>query len=507
MTSVNHLILLIIDDVAATQFFQYYKAGKLPNLQKLGEQGIKCELCCTAYPAVTLPTHPGMLTGAYSGNYAIEGHGIPHYHWVGRDTHPITLRNYSSLNLYYENEDLGTGARTIFEQFGEGNSLSVFQFPNRGAHCVRPKTKRGAYALGFYYMLLRGGMWKMHRSIVSTILDAFEHPKHFFETNEVPVVSVGWMPGTDAIMHVKGYDSDLYAQELLKCDVYIGELIQGLKNLGYYESTAIAVTSDHGNYKAERAGQLDPWLDAYKLRPYDPKTQQGDHDIAFGGLGFFNFPGHSWHEHPTNDQLEHYGSQKINLYEAVFKIKDVELLYYPLDSSSPDRGQIRVIRKNCEVFCHGLIEWQGHGKSQQVKYTFENEDPLEYNKDLVAQRLLDNKYHNIEEWLAHTHHLPWGAMLVDQLPRYFKNRRAGDFIVSTLGKACYNYEHGRTVNDHVYSHDVGSQRDMMVPLVLGGSPSIPQCDVPFCKTTDIVPTLLQLIGRTPDKTVVGKSLF
>ncbi len=507
MTSVNQVILLIIDDVAAEQFFQYYNAGKLPNLQKLGDEGIKCESCCTAYPAVTLPTQPAIITGAYSGNYNIEGHGIPYYHWVGRDTTPITLRKYSVLDLYYENGDLGNGARTIFEQAGDGNSISVFQFPYRGARSVQPKNKGRAYAWGFVYYLLLRGLWKMHPRITRTILDAFTQPRKFFETNEAPLVSVGWLCGTDQIMHDKGYDSDLYVQELLNCDKYIGELVQGLKDLGFYDSTAIAIVADHGNHKSEKASNLEPWLDACQLRPYDPKTQQGDHDIAFGSVGFFNFAGTTWHEHPTNDQIEHYGPLKINLYEAAFKIPDVEMLYYPLDTSSPDRGQVRVVRKVGADFYKGLIEWQGHGKAQVAKYTFGKDDPLGYNKDQVAQKLLDKNFHSIDEWLAHTYHLRWGPMLVDQLPRYFKNPRAGDFIVSTRGKASYNYEHGRTMNDHLYSHDLGARRDMMVPLVIGGGPSIPQRAVEFCKTTDIVPTLLTLLGKTPDKTVVGKSLI
>ncbi len=218
MTSINHIILLIIDDVAAEQFFQYYNAGKLPNLQKLGDEGIKSDSCCTAYPAVTLPTQPAIITGAYSGNYNIEGHGIPHYHWVGRDTNPITLRKYSVLDLYYENGDLGNGARTIFEQASEGNSISVFQFPYRGAHSVQPKNKGRAYAWGFVYYLLLRGLWKMHGRITRTILDSFTRPRKFFDTNEAPLVSVGWLCGTDQIMHDHGYDSELYVQELLKCD-------------------------------------------------------------------------------------------------------------------------------------------------------------------------------------------------------------------------------------------------------------------------------------------------
>jgi arylsulfatase A-like enzyme len=76
-----------------------------------------------------------------------------------------------------------------------------------------------------------------------------------------------------------------------------------------------------------------------------------------------------------------------------------------------------------------------------------------------------------------------------------------------MGNISFNYEHGETKNEHVYSHDIALKPSMNVPLIIGGSDAIPQKEIEYCKTTDIVPTLLQLLGVRPDSSVVGRSLF
>jgi len=98
-------------------------------------------------------------------------------------------------------------------------------------------------------------------------------------------------------------------------------------------------------------------------------------------------------------------------------------------------------------------------------------------------------------------------MIIDQIPRYFKNPRSCDIIVSTLGDYGFNYEHGKTANDFIYTHDIALKKSMVVPLIIGGSPEIPCNEIKYCKTTDIVPTLLDLLGIKPHWTVVGRSLL
>ena len=59
----------------------------------------------------------------------------------------------------------------------------------------------------------------------------------------------------------------------------------------------------------------------------------------------------------------------------------------------------------------------------------------------------------------------------------------------------------------MYLHDIGLKKSVVVPLVIGGSEEIPEKEVSHCKITDIVPTLLKMLGKKPHPSVVGESLI
>ncbi|MFX0010973.1 MAG: alkaline phosphatase family protein, partial [Candidatus Hermodarchaeota archaeon] len=54
---VNQVILIIFDDIRASQLFELMNKGKLPNINELADNGIKCSNCITAYPSITFPCY------------------------------------------------------------------------------------------------------------------------------------------------------------------------------------------------------------------------------------------------------------------------------------------------------------------------------------------------------------------------------------------------------------------------------------------------------------------
>ncbi len=498
---VNQVILILIDDVRASHFFEFLNQGKLPNIGQLSENGISCGNCITSFPSITFPCYSNIITGSYSGYYTKEGSGIPTYHWVNRTDPPSEskrmpfIRNSGAgSHVGKLNKDLGLNVQTIFEQAGEGNFLSAMNIINRGSLFQPPKEFKSVMVL-------------------KVIEEAFRNPKKYFPTSEVPRVSVGYLSKTDDLMHHKGFNHPDYISEVLRSDEYIGSLIKTLKDTGYYDSTAIAIISDHGNYKAQSMGDLEPFFEEKGLIPYIPKRVVGDFDATFGCVGFFNFRGDTWHHHPTIEQLQNFkpsgvGHKKLNLFEALWEIPGLKLMYYRDDENTPDRGVIHLERRytNLKKILKGQIEYEGHGKKQRTKYTFDNEDLFGYDKNEEAQKVLDGKLHDIDEWLAATNQIDFPC-IIDQIPRYFKNPRACDIIVSTSGEYGFGYEHGQTMATYPYSHDIALKKSMTVPLIIGGSPEVPNFQIPYCKTTDMVPTLLDLLGFKPHWSVVGKSLL
>ncbi len=500
-SKVNQIILIIMDDVRSSHAYEMIDKGTLPNMKYLVSEGMHSKNCIASFPAVTFPCYPNIITGAYSGYYPIEGSGIPAYHWVNRIDSPQKGKKFPFIRNYNERkgiwsigDDLGQNVQTIFEQAGDGNHLSAINIIHRGSSFAVPPQYNTE---GVFY----------------TIREAYKDPKKFFESNEVPRVTVGYIPATDSLMHEKGFDHPDYINEIKLIDKSLGTLIQSLKELGYYDSTAICITSDHGNYKAESMYDLEPYFNEVGLQQYNPKNGTGDFDAAIGSVGTFNFRGDTWHEHPTYDQLKKFhlsnsSKKEIDLFETLWNIPGVKYMYYRDDNNTPDKGIIHIHHKggNSKHIFHGKIEYEGHGKNQVTKYSYEGEELYGYANNEDASQPLDNKFHDIEEWLSATNQIDF-PMVIDQLPRTFKNPRSSDIMISTCGEYGFSYEHGKSVEPHAYSHDIALKISMTVPLIIGGSPNIPALTIPYCKSTDIVPTLLSLLGVKSHKSVVGTSLL
>ena len=499
---VNQVILILIDDLRAAHLFDLINKGKVPNIAQLAKNGISSQNCITSYPSITFPCYSNIVIGSYSGYFPKEGSGIPMYHWIGRSyplieekKFPIIRHCGKGSHLLKLNKDLGPNCQTIFEQAGEGNFLSSLNLINRGSVLIPPVEYTSS-------------------SILKGVENVFKNPQSLFPDKDVPKVTVAYIPKTDDLMHNKGFDHPEYIKEVTDCDRYIGSLIKTLKNTGYYDSTAIAIISDHGNYKAKKTYDIASFFKDRGFIQYLPKKGTGDFDCAMGGLGFFNFPGDNWYHHPTIEQLKKFvpngvGSKELNVFDTLWNIPGVKAMYYRDNDNTPDKGIIYLEHKEAETGKKftDIIEYEGHGKNQKTKYTPGDKDFYKYSKNEVSARLIDGKSHSIDEWLKVTNQIDF-PILVDQLPRYFKNPRSCDILTSNLGEYAFGYEHGKTAASvHQYSHDIGIKKSMTVPFIIGGSPNIPSLELPYCKTTDMVPTLLYLLGEKPHFSVVGKSVI
>ncbi len=524
MNKVNRVILCVIDDVRAEHFFSFIRKGFLPNMKKLMENGIYSENCITDFPPITYPSQVSLLTGTYTGNYKKElCHGIPLINWMGRDYSPPILRSYAArdMQIYKLNKEIGNNCKTILEMINDGNTASITQFISRGSNYFFPERKT---KLAMYYLILKyfpnvkRRLIRANSGIVQKLIEVFNTPKRFFDSSEPPICSLLWFISSDLLMHAYGFDSFIYKLNLLHIDKVIGILLDNLKKIGYLEDTAIAITSDHGNYKANKVGNLSDFFKQNELTHYHPrKNLKGNMNISeYAGVGFFNFKGltdpeykYKW-TRPTLKELKNYGPRRINLVEQLFRIEGSHMMYYRDDENTHNKGVIHLKRKinDNDKILSGVIEYQGGGKEYKTRYISDDidNDIFGYLNDDIASRLMDNKYHSINEWLEATHHLDF-PIFPDLIPRHFKNPRSSDLILSNDGTVVFNIHHGKQKNKNIYDHDLGLTKCMVVPLIIGGSLEIPYKHIPFCKTTDIVPTLLKLIGKTPHKSVIGVSLI
>ena len=499
MYPINHVILLVIDDLRADQFNALLKKGELPYIKKYLSEGISSD-CTGGFPAITFPAQSSMLTGVYPDAYRIPGG-----HWVIREKQII--RNYNTLNqLSLINEELGSEVRTIFELV-KGNTAGIALALRRGASQFFPIKRQIIQIYLWHVVLRRRKLLYFNELTRNKVLDYFNKPQKFFKNGEPPRLTVVWFITSDSILHEYGSDSEYYLICLKDIDAKIGELIEGkgkrkgLKELGYFKDTALILTSDHGNYKAKKWIDISPYFQQVGLLPLIPKKQDGNFDATFGSVGFFNFRGDSWLQRPTNAQLQCYGPQQIDLIKVILNIPGVKYLFYREDGNRFEKGKIRILNQENGQLYSAAIEYQ----NDKTRYSFDGRDIFGYSNDDLASKILDNKFHSVDEWLQHTHHLDF-PMLVDQIPRLFRNPNFCDLMVSTCGETVFNYEHGMTKNSHIYGHDIALHSAITVPLLISGL-SIPQERLPYSKSTDIVPTILKLLGEPLDPKIVGVSLL
>lgn len=524
MNKVNRVILIIIDDVRSDQFYKMIELGQLPTFKKLMENGIYSKSCVTDFPSITYPTQASIVTGTYTGDYNHElCHGIPNFNWMGRDYSPPILRNYASNNLqiYKLNQDLGNNCQTIFEMIKEGNKCSITQFINKGVDYFFPEYRA---KLIFYYLIINywGDVKKLiqytNSIVIHKLIDTIKNPNKYFELKESPICSLLWFVSSDILMHQYGSASKIYKLNLMHIDKLIGILIKELDNLGILEDTAIAITSDHGNYTAKKFGNLNRFFTDMGLKHYNPNSKKGGNvNLAeFGSVGFFNFNGklkcegkNQW-GYPTINELRRFGPKQINLVKKLFEIEGIKLMYYRDNDNNFQNGRIFLKKKlsNNKGYLKGSLEYRGSGKEMETRYISENGDldVFGYVDDKRASNLIDGNYHKIDEWLKYTFHLDY-PLYPDLLVRHFKNPRSADLILSTKGEIVYNIVHGKKKKKTLYKHDIGTRESSVVPLIISGSNSIPKKEIKFCKVTDIVPTLIKLLGKKIPESVIGNSLL
>jgi predicted AlkP superfamily pyrophosphatase or phosphodiesterase len=524
MNKINRIIYIIIDSVSSECFFALINKGLLPNIKKIMDNGVFSKNCITDFPSITYPTQVSMITGTYTGDFRKElCHGVPLSHWMDRSYSPPILRSYDAndLQIYKINDDLGLNCKTLFEMVGDGNKTSIIQFINRGVDYFYPENK---LKLIYYYLILKNRrnleikIAKINTVSIYKLFDNFKNSKKYFNEKEPPILSLLYLFTPDLLMHHFGFDSSIYKSNLLHIDKVLGLLFEKIHKMGYMEETAIAITSDHGNYKAKKVGNLNSFLYRNNLSNYNfRKNQKGNIYIAdFGGVGFLYFKGsknyrnnYAWN-FPIVKDFESYGSKQINLLKNLFNIEGTHLMYYKSEVNRVNKGVVYLKRKdrNTKKIYSGMIEYEGTGIDFKTKYIPENfdYDIFGFNKNERSLKLIDNKFHSIQEWLEGTFHLDY-ALYPDLISRHFKNPRSADIILSTGGEVVYNYNRGKQRSKKLYAHDIGLRNSIVVPLIIGGSYEIPQIEIPYCKTTDIVPTLLKIIGKTPHKSVIGKNLI
>jgi len=499
MTKAETVIQIILDNVKADQFFNLIEKNKLPYIKKYFYDGIKGYMT-GIYPAITVPARLTILTGSYHDFYK-----IPAMHCYERKRNKI--HNFASLHQWDIPFMLGNSVKTIYEQV-DGNTVDLFSLLFRGAKYYFPSKWQVIKIYLWHFYIKKTDIKLANLFSIRKILDIFQKPRRYFGNSDPPKFISVWFFSPDSKFHQYGADSYEYLDNLIDIDNNFKLLIEGdsvrkgLKDLGYFDDIIFIISSDHGNYTAKKHVYLDDFFPNNGLYPIKSGKKNGNFDVAYGSVGQFYFLGKDNISRPTIREMENYGDKKINLFDVLMKIEGTKFLYYRDDNNTFDKGTIYIHYKDDNNKIHkGYIEYN----KDKTRIEFENIDFYGYSNDNKAQKLIDGKYHSIDEWLEHTHHIDF-PIIVDQIVRLFKNKNSCDILTSTVGETIFHYEHGKTKKNVPYGHDIATYEGMTVPLLISGN-NISNKKIEFSKSADLVPTIVKLLNGNLYNSVVGKSLL
>ncbi len=254
--SIENVILVTIDTLRADMLGVHGGPAQTPHLDDLAQNGLWFEHCISA-SMLTNPSHASLLTSLYPQDHGVydNQHGIAQglptlaTHLKAKGFHTASVVGFPHLNPEVSN--LGQGFDQIVRAASKGRRAA--QTTSEGLRLLAQRPKNKPFFAWMHYIdphapydppisqYLRNINWK-HDAPMSDVIKAAPG----FQRNNP------WFAGAFAKHKNAKELVQRYIAEIESTDTGIGLLIAGLKSQGLWDTTALFVTSDHGENLGER---------------------------------------------------------------------------------------------------------------------------------------------------------------------------------------------------------------------------------------------------------------
>jgi hypothetical protein len=501
---VRGAIVFVVDGLNARIFHEMLTAGELPACQRfLVDRGLYVPRAVGNTPSVTLANLTSLVTGLFPGH-----HGVTGINWFDRNQ--LIWRNYETI-AQKNTLDGDYTAANIYEQFPDETTFSVFFQPHRGTtKFIENWTSAGPpFFFGWYEFVDR-----LTLSRFDIVVDVARRRGAW------PAVTIAYLLSPDFRAYEHGVESAQYRQAIRQTDRQIGRVLADLERAGLLDRLIIALVSDHGlgevsrhfcleNFLTDRVGLDVASARLWEQTPFESRLAyyrrfstvlygSGDRYWAIclrrpvrreGRVTGFA----PWPVRPTADDLAHYpamrrGAAQRDLPALLVQQEAVDAVAY---AAGADRVRIR--RRSGEVEFH-----QPGGRGGPIIYhVIAGGDPLGWSAHVPGE-LLGGKAATPRQWLRATCTTNYPD-LPAQILAYFRARRGGDIAVFA---ACgWDF-----LNKNRAGHGGLHGEDLLVPLAVAG-PGVPRGTIDAARTADLMPTILQLLGRPLPPNLDGESLL
>jgi len=476
------VIVFFVDGLNAATFDEMFASGQLPAIQEFFGDGLYSPRAVANVPSITLANQTSVVTGQYPGH-----HGVTSNNWFDRNR--LIYRNYMTVDQKNMLDGDYT-APTIFELLDDRTTISLFLQSHRGATKFVENQLSAVipYLLGWQELSERLALYRFNLGA--------DIPR---KRQECPAVPFVYLLAADFAGYDCGKSSPEYHDSLRHVDKQIGRVLGDFQRANLLENVHLAIVSDHGLVDVTDHFDLDRFLrDAVGL------------DVARAKL---------WEQTPFENRLKVYQRHTAVIYGAGDRHRAIclrrpidggfapwlqrptadDLRAYPTPAGPVDLPSLLVAQEAVDAVAYvagstrtrlvldtGEVEFRQPGRrGGPVSYhRISGDDPLGY--EAAAPDFTDGRPHHPLEWLFATAHTDFPG-LPDRLIAYFRVQRAGDLAVFAAG----SWDFGKSLKA---GHGGLRAGEMLTPLLIAG-PGVPTGRYDAAQTVDLLPTLLELLGR------------
>jgi len=499
-------IVFFVDGVSSGVFDRMLAQGRLPNVRKyFVDRGLYTGRCAANVPSVTLANETSFVTGLFPGR-----HGITGINWFDRNR--LFWRDYEEVNQK-NTLDGDYTAPTIFERLPDATTFSLFFQAHRGATKFAENWMSAGppYFFGWYGLVDRIALWRF--DLVAEMARA---------RGEFPALTIAYLLAPDMEGYRAGVSSQAYEKALEHADAHIGRILRDLETAGRLEKTVIVLASDHGMMDVGRHWPLEKFLrDTVRLRmpahaladdiPFAIRLKyyrgsscvlagSGDRYWAIylrkprAGAGK---PGseeafEDWLARPSPEDLRAYPTRDAAPVDLIQVLCDAEAVDVVAYRAGPNRVHLVTKKGTAELA-------RESADSRDVSYrTLQGGDPLGYS-DAMPPDMLLGRPQSPEAWLRASADTQYPDA-VPQIMAYFDGRRAGDIAI--FAAPGWDFAHKNKAG-----HGGLRPAEMYTVLLMAG-PGVPQGKLTGpVRAVDVVPTLLDLLGRPVPTDLDGRNLL
>jgi len=529
-----NVILFFLDGTSASVFDEMLEAGRLPNFKKyFVDRGLYSTRDTTNVPSTTLPNEVSLVTGVHPGHHNVLGNN-----WFDRNR--LFLRDCEEVGQKNKLDD-DYIVPTIYEHLGDSMTMSLFYQAHRGASDFTENALSAApsYFLGLYELVDRISLWRFDKAMGEARV-----------RRRFPRFTICYLLATDMNAYAHGTSSAQYHSALEHADTQIGRILRDLEKAGRLDRTILALTSDHGMMDIHHHMNIIKFL-RDDLRLAVTPDNMAENTEFDSRLLFYNksscVPAGSgdrywmvnlrkpraggdpknpefedWLVRPSEADFRSYPGRDGTRSDLISRLCEKEAVDVVAWKAGPDAVRLATRAGVAEVTRIGpaapgatgglsaSASATAPGTAQpSVRFadahprfslkTIAGTDPLGY-AGTVPAAMLDGSAHDDREWLRATADSPHPD-LVPQIIAYFDAPRAPDLAV--FAAAGWDFSD----NGLRGGHGGLLPEDMHTVLLLAG-PGVPhERRTEPVRAVDIMPTLLELLGRPMPAGLDGRSLL